>query len=604
MPNRLAQETSPYLLQHQHNPVDWWPWCDEAIARARAEGRPIFLSIGYSACHWCHVMEHESFEDPQIAEFLNEHFVCIKVDREERPDLDQVYMGAVQAMTGSGGWPMSVFLTPELKPFFGGTYWPPYPRQGAAGFMQVLEAIDRFWLEQRGKAEAQAKQLTEHLQETFDAVPSTEVDEGLLRHAAHKLTQQFDMTNGGFGTQPKFPQPMALQFLLRMWRRTGQETLRDMVRLNLDKMARGGIYDHLGGGFARYSVDDRWLVPHFEKMLYDNALLTSAYLDGYLVTGDAAYARVVRETIDYVRGSMTDERGGFHSTEDADSEGEEGRFYLWTPEEIREVLGPECGERFAAVYDVSDRGNFEGRNILNLPQTIEQSAERIGCEAADLRAELDESRAKLLDVRSRRVRPGKDDKILLSWNALMIEAMARAGGVLGEAAYTESAVKAAEFLLAELTRDDGRLLHCWRAGQSRLDAYLDDYAYFVQALVTLYETTFDERWIEHAARLADVMLRHFGDDRHGALFYTADDHERLIVRNKDLHDSSVPSGNSVAASGSVAIGTAVRAFRLDCRGRGDCGIGRPVAGTHPHGDGPDAVRGGPDGWTGAGIGCG
>ena len=559
MSNRLALENSPYLLQHKDNAVDWYPWGPEALNRARDEQKPIFLSIGYSACHWCHVMERESFDNPEIGAFLNARFINIKVDREERPDLDQIYMNAVQIITRQGGWPMSVFLTPDLQPFFGGTYWPPYPRMGMPGFVQVIQAVDELWRTRREQAVEQAAQLTEYLQHPESpggpgSQNQTRVDEQFLQTAAVGLQREFDTVHGGFGSKPKFPHAMALQFLLRLWRRTGRNGLLDMVRLNLDKMARGGIYDHLAGGFSRYSVDERWLVPHFEKMLYDNALLSGVYLDAYQATGDPSYGRVVRETLDYVLGYLTDPAGGFHSSEDADSEGEEGKFYLWTPDEVKQVLGVERGERFCYIYDVSDGGNFEGRNILNLPKTIGQCASLKGWAPDGLQAELDESRRELLAVRDRRVRPGKDDKVLLGWTALMIDPLARAGGVFGESKYLEAATRAADFILAQMTRPDGRLLHAWRGGQAKLDAYLDDYAFFIQALVTLYESSFDERWVAQAVRLADLVLQHFADPQVAGFFYTADDHERLIARNKDFLESSVPSGNAVAAMALLRLG--------------------------------------------------
>ena len=555
MPNRLAHETSPYLLQHANNPVDWYPWCDDALARARAEDRPIFLSIGYSACHWCHVMEHESFENDAIAAQLNEHFVCIKVDREERPDLDQIYMQAVQLLTGHGGWPMSVFLTPDLRPFHGGTYWPPEPRRGMQGFSQVLDAVLTAWRERREQVDSMGQKLTLRLQ---DISRSTEDESqptrALLQAAEARLEQAFDFTHGGFGRAPKFPHPMDLQLLLRNWLRHPRDGVLEMVRLNLDKMARGGIYDHLGGGFARYSVDDRWLVPHFEKMLYDNALLAGAYLDGYVVTGEGHYATVVRETLDYVLRDMTDDRGGFYSTEDADSEGEEGKFYVWTPEEVERVLGPERGRRFCYVFDVTDTGNFEGRSILNLPKTIDQCASLRGWDVDELVAELAKSRAELLQARERRVHPGKDDKVLVSWNGLMIDSLARAAGVLRDSRYLTAAARAAEFILREVRGDDGRLLHCWRHGQARFSAYLDDYAYLINALTTLYEAQFEERWIDEAVRLADLVIEHFVDHESGGFFFTADDHETLIARTKDMHDSSVPSSNGMAATALWRLG--------------------------------------------------
>ena len=483
MGNRLAGETSPYLLQHANNPVDWYPWCEEALARAKEEDRPIFLSVGYSACHWCHVMEHESFEDPELAAKLNAGFVCVKVDREERPDLDQIYMNSVQLMTGRGGWPMSVFLTPDLKPFFGGTYWPPIRRHNMPGFGEVLDAVVDAWRNRRGQALARADQLTEHLRNVGRAeTTQASSPEVLFAAATSGLEQVFDFTHGGFGTAPKFPHPVDLCLLLRIWERTRRDGVLKMIYLNLDKMARGGIYDHLAGGFARYSVDEKWLVPHFEKMLYDNALLTRAYLEGYLVSRNPDYARIARETCDYVLNYMTDARGGFHSTEDADSEGEEGKFYVWTPQQIEAVLGADRASRFCYVYDVTQAGNFEGHNILNLPKTIEQCAQLRNWNAAELAEELVASRSELLQDRDRRIRPAKDDKVLVSWNGLMIDALARVSVALDQPRYLEAARQAAEFILGEMGTGDGRLFHCWREGQARHPAYLDDYAYLIQAL--------------------------------------------------------------------------------------------------------------------------
>lgn len=567
MSNRLADESSPYLLQHKDNPVDWHPWGPEALEKAKREQKPIFLSIGYSACHWCHVMEHESFENDEIAGLLNERFVCIKVDREERPDLDHIYMNAVQLMTGHGGWPMSVFLTPDLQPFYGGTYWPPHDARGMPGFDRIILAVHDAWTNRREQAIEQAGKLTEAIQSVEGHAGSGRgLSPELLHTAAVQLERAFDFTHGGFGRAPKFPHSMDLQLLLRVWQRqVGQASLPartgkdahptlNMVCLTLDKMAAGGIYDHLGGGFARYSVDERWLVPHFEKMLYDNALLTLAYLEGYQATRDEKYARVARETLDYVLRDLTDPTGMFHSTEDADSEGEEGKFYVWMPKEIYEVLGEDRGIRFCYVYDVSDGGNFEhGASILNLPKTIEQCAGVRGWELEQVQRELAEDRAKLLAVRSRRVRPGKDDKVLVSWNALMIDAMARAARALDEPKYLAAARQATESLLRELRRPDGRLLHAWRHGKAKLDAYLDDYTYLVNALVSLYEASFEEQWIGEAVRLADLVLAHFRDPA-GGFFYTADDHEQLIARHKDLQDGSVPSGNSMAAYGLLRLG--------------------------------------------------
>jgi uncharacterized protein YyaL (SSP411 family) len=556
MPNRLAQESSPYLLQHQNNPVDWYPWGPEAIEKARREDKPIFLSIGYSACHWCHVMEHESFENDAIARVLNENFVAIKVDREERPDLDQIYMNAVQMLTGHGGWPMSVFLTSELKPFYGGTYWPPHSSRGMPGFDQILAAVIDAWKNRREQALTAADQLTAELRNVGEVTAgnSDKLNIEQIDSAVVQLRRAFDNTYGGFGQAPKFPHPMDLQLLVRVAHRTGQSGPLDMVRLTLNRMAAGGIYDHLGGGFARYSVDAQWLVPHFEKMLYDNALLASAYLDAYLVIGDQNYARVVRETLNYIIRDMTDPAGGFYSTEDADSEGHEGLFYTWTADEIDAVLGEANGATFGRVYDVSDVGNFEGRNILNLPKTLEQCAKILGRDSHDLEAELADSREKLFLAREKRVRPGRDDKIIVAWNGLMIDAMARAGAALNEPEYVITASEAASFILSRLRLDSGRLLHTARAGTAKLDAYLDDYASLANALVSLYEASFNERWIDAAANLMDIVLEKFADPSGGGFFYTASDHEQLITRTKELTDSSTPSGNALAATALLRLG--------------------------------------------------
>jgi len=556
MANRLAGESSPYLLQHKDNPVDWYPWGEAALARAREEQKPIFLSIGYSACHWCHVMEHESFEDKGIAHKLNESFVCIKVDREERPDVDQIYMNAVQILTGHGGWPMSVFLTPDLKPFFGGTYWPPHAGRGMPGFDQVIDAVNDAWENRREQAIEGASNLTERLHQLAHAGEEHgELSFQLLQQAAARLERSFDHAHGGFGGAPKFPHSMDLQVLLRYWRRQRRDGVLDMVRLTLDRMAAGGIYDHLGGGFARYSVDARWLVPHFEKMLYDNALLVRAYLDGLVVTGNADYGRVVRETLDYVLRDMTDPQGGFYSTEDADSEGEEGKFYLWTPGEVREVLGEEAAKTFCYCYDVTDEGNFEGKNILNLPKTLPQCASMLDRDLEELKAELAESRRKLFAVREKRTRPGRDDKVLVSWNGLMIASMARAGMVLEEPKYVQAARRAADFILEQMRSTDGRLLHTWRGGTAKLAAYLDDYMALVDALISVHEASGEPRLVEEAVGLANLVLELFRDKDRGGFFYTASDHEPLITRNKDVHDASVPSGNALAATALLRLGS-------------------------------------------------
>lgn len=549
MPNRLATETSPYLLQHKENPVDWYPWGPEALKRAKEEQKAIFLSIGYSACHWCHVMEHESFESEEIAAQLNESFVCIKVDREERPDLDQIYMNATQMMTGRGGWPMSVFLTPDLKPFYTGTYWPPKAARGMPGFDQVLTAVNRAWQENREDVLKTADQITESLDELSQSDAADELNDDVLSFAAQHFQRTFDATHGGFGGAPKFPSPMALRFLLRDWYRRERDTSLNMVKITLDRMAAGGIYDHLGGGFARYSVDERWLVPHFEKMLYDNAQLATTYLEAFQATGDQEYARAVRETLDYTLRDMTDPGGAFYSTEDADSEGVEGKFYVWTPSQLQEVLGAEAAATFARVYDVTDGGNFEdGQSILNLPKTIAQQAELLGRDLEELKAELADSRAKLFEVREQRVHPHKDDKVIVAWNGLMIDAMASAGAVLGEERYLDAARNAADFLLGDLRREDGRLLHTWRHGKAKIDAYLDDYGCLANGLISLYEASGEGRYLDEAAALIDVLFDKFQDKQGHAFFYTAEDQEELIVRSKDFADSAVPSGNGIVAS--------------------------------------------------------
>ncbi|MBX9791742.1 MAG: thioredoxin domain-containing protein [Pirellulales bacterium] len=560
MPNRLAGESSPYLLQHKDNPVDWYPWGAEALERAKREGKPIFLSIGYSACHWCHVMEHESFENATIAKQINDEFVPIKVDREERPDLDQIYMNAVQMMTGRGGWPMSMFLTPDLQPFFGGTYWPPTSKHGMPGFDRVLAAVADAWRTRRKEIVEQAGQLTEQLRDIGRAEGAVgDVPDDLVERAAAELERTFDAVHGGFGQAPKFPHPMDLRVLLRAWRRlpkgdARRATLLNVVTHTLDRMAAGGIYDHLGGGFHRYSVDERWLVPHFEKMLYDNALLVPTYLEAFQATGRDDYATIARETLDYLLREMNDPAGGFYSTQDADSEGEEGKFYVWTPAELETVLGPARAKAVATFYDVSAAGNFEGHNILNRTRSFDDCAKLLGREPGELATEIDESRKLLLAARLKRVPPGLDDKVLTGWNALAIEAFAQAGAILAEPRYIEAARRAADFLLTKLRGDNGRLLHTWRAGRARFDAYLDDYAALAAALVTLYETTFDERWIDEAVMLVETMLDEFADVEAGGFFYTADNHETLIARTKDAQDSSVPSGNALAATALVRLG--------------------------------------------------
>lgn len=554
MPNRLAKETSPYLLQHQNNPVDWYPWGAEAFAAAKKLDRPVFLSVGYSACHWCHVMEHESFENAEIAKKLNDNFISVKVDREERPDVDQIYMNAVQSLTGRGGWPMSVFLTPDKQPFYGGTYWPPKAARGMPGFDAVLDAVLDAWKNRRAALFDQAKQLTDHLQVVGSAGtgPGDGVlDVGVVTVVEAALARNFDAREGGFGAAPKFPHPMDMRVLLRIAKRAGSAMAREMVTFTLDKMIGGGIYDQLAGGFHRYSTDARWLVPHFEKMLYDNALLAGALVETYQATGRDEYARTLRETLDFILRDMTDPSGGFFSTLDADSEGEEGKYYVWTVKEVEAVLGPEEAKLFNAAYDITPVGNFEieahpGRNIPNLPRKLADVARTLELDVGDLQSRLAAARAKLLEVRKKRVPPGLDDKVLVSWNGLMIDAMAAAAGALGEPRYLAAAQKAADFILTKLRKPDGRLLHAYRHGQAKFDGYLDDYACLANALVSLYEADFDARWINEAGALCDVMLERFADKVSGGFFYTADDHEELIARNKDVYDNATPSGTGMA----------------------------------------------------------
>jgi uncharacterized protein len=534
MANHLADETSPYLLQHKDNPVDWYPWGEEALGRARGEDKPILLSIGYSACHWCHVMERESFEDPETAGLMNDLFVCIKLDREERPDLDAIYMEACQAMTGSGGWPLNVFLTPEHVPFYAGTYFPPQSRLGMPSWRQVLEAVAHAWQEKRDEIRAGGARIAERLQGGALLRPSDEpLDDGALDAAVEGLRATYDAANGGFGGAPKFPPASALEFLLRRG-----ET--EMTAHTLRAMASGGMYDQVGGGFSRYSVDPYWLVPHFEKMLYDNALLARAYLHGWQVTGDALFRSVVEETLDWALKEMRAPEGGFFSALDADSEGEEGKFYVWTVDELRAALDGETDvDEAIAWFGATDRGNFEGRNI---PVRGPGAPER-----------LPEWRRVLYEARAQRVWPGLDDKRLTSWNALMISALAEAGAVLERADYVEAASRCAEFLLGSLRDGEGRLLRTWKDGEARLNAYLEDHAYLLEALVTLYEATFEPRWFTEARALADAMIERFGDLDQGGFFETSSDHERLLARRKDLEDHPIPSGNASAAYGLLRL---------------------------------------------------
>jgi uncharacterized protein YyaL (SSP411 family) len=545
--NRLVGETSPYLLQHAHNPVDWFPWTQEALELARAQDRPILLSVGYSACHWCHVMERESFENEETARIMNEHFVNIKVDREERPDLDAIYMNFVQMTTGQGGWPLTVFLTPDLLPFYGGTYFPPENAHGRPGFKTVLLSVLRFYRERRSEIESSRTVITQHLEQAGTLLPSgSALNERLLDDSAEGICRQFDSRHGGFGPAPKFPGSMILSFLLRHYHRTRDNAALKAATTTLDKMAKGGIYDQLGGGFHRYSVDERWLVPHFEKMLYDNALLARSYLEAYQVTKNEHYREVVEETLDYVRRDLTDPSGGFYSSEDADSEGVEGKFYVWEPEEIDSVLGPEEGRLFRDYYDVSKPGNWGGMSILNHRRELGPLAEEYGHDQGLIKARLKASREKLLKKRQDRVRPGLDDKVVASWNGLMLTAFAEAALVLDDDTYLKTALRSAGFLTSQML-SEGCLYRTWKQGNARLNGYVDDYAHVVEGLLAVFQLTGDILWLERAAELMDAQIELFYDSRNGDFFFTASNHEALLVRHKELLDSATPSGNSTSA---------------------------------------------------------
>jgi len=543
--NRLVHETSPYLLQHAHNPVDWYAWGEEALKKAKAEDKPILLSIGYAACHWCHVMERESFEDPPTAKLMNDHFVSIKVDREERPDLDRIYQSAVQMMGVHGGWPLTAFLTPDGEPFYGGTYYPPDDRHGLPSFTRILLSVSRAWREDRDEVRTAVGQFLEGL-DRLNRFPAslTEPTGAVVEAAIRALSRSVDPVHGGIGRAPKFPHPSALELLLRAGARTDRFAL-DMVTLTLRKMANGGIYDQVGGGFHRYSVDERWLVPHFEKMLYDNAQLICVYVHVHQATGDPFFARIARESIGYVLREMAHPDGGFYSTQDADSEGVEGKFFVWTKEEVLRVLGPELGELCCRAFDVSEAGNFEHKNILHVVATPEQLAQRFGKTPDEIGMLLGQVKCKLFGARGARVKPGRDEKILTAWNGLMISACAAAGTVLGHGEALEAGVKAADFIERNLTRD-GRLLRTWTAGEAKLPGYLDDYAFLTGALLDLYEATLDDRFFRRAEALHRVTLEQFWDDAEGGFFFTAKDHERLVARMKSAYDEAIPSGTAVA----------------------------------------------------------
>ena len=543
-PNKLITEKSPYLLQHANNPVEWYAWGDEAFEKAKSEDKPIFLSIGYSTCHWCHVMAHESFEDPYVAELLNESFISIKVDREERPDIDKIYMTVCQLMTGSGGWPLTIIITPDKKPFFAGTYFPKETRFGRIGLVDLVKRVKDLWTNERKQLVESSEKITFALQDANSESPGRSLAESVLKNTHSQLSGRFDKQNGGFGTAPKFPTPHNLLFLLRFWRRTGDEGALKMVEKTLKAMRMGGIYDHIGFGFHRYSTDPNWLVPHFEKMLYDQALLILAYLDAYQATSKEEYANTAKEVLAYVLRDMTSPDGAFYSAEDADSEGEEGKFYVWSKGEIEEILGVEEAEVFSKLYNVDINGNFfdeatkskTGKNIIHLKSDLSDT----------LTIDIELIRNKLFEAREKRIKPHKDDKVLTDWNGLMIAAFANAGYIFNEPKYIQVAEKAVDFILNQIKNSEGRLLHRYRKGGADILAFLDDYAFLVWGLINLYEASFETRYLEKAIKLTEEQLKLFWDSSIGAYFFTAEDAESLLTRQKETYDGAIPSGNSVA----------------------------------------------------------
>ena len=552
--NRLLQEKSPYLLQHAYNPVDWFPWGEEAFAKAKREDKPVLLSVGYSTCYWCHVMEQESFANPEIASLMNALVVPIKVDREERPDIDAIYMAAVQAMSGSGGWPMTVFLTPEGKPFWGGTYLPPEDRWGRPGLPTVLRSIAEAWRTKRGEVLEASEALTQHIQASPQGDAGAALTEDVLTDAARQIGAEYDDAFGGFGPAPKFPRAHSLSFLLRVWSRTKEPRLLEMVESTLQAMARGGLHDQLGGGFHRYSTDRQWLVPHFEKMLYDQALLARAALEAFQVTGHPAYAELARDVFEYVLRDLRDPGGAFYSAEDAGEVGQEGEFYVFRPEEIDAALGADEAKLFKTFYGVTAEGNFErGQSILHVAQPLEAMAASFGVSADDARARLAAARGTLLAARGRRQRPHRDEKILTDWNGLMIAALAYGARVLEEPRYAEAARQAGDFLLQHV-RGRGELLHRYRDGQAGIPGFLDDYAFLAWGLTDLYEATLDARWLAEAKRLTSEMVRLFWDEERGGFFLSGELNERLIAKTRELYDGALPSGNSVAALNLVRLG--------------------------------------------------
>lgn len=545
-PNKLIKEKSPYLLQHAYNPVDWYPWSEEAFEKARGEDKPIFLSLGYSTCHWCHVMERESFEDEEVAAILNNNFVPIKVDREERPDVDHIYMSVCQAMTGQGGWPLTILMTPDKKPFYAGTYFPKHEKWGRIGLVDILIQVSEKWRQDPDLLIRTGEQVTQAVKSRDKGPAAGKITVKILEEAYMEARRHFDRRHGGFGPAPKFPTPHNLAFLLRYWKRNNDPEAVAIVEKTLESMYRGGIYDHVGYGFARYSTDEKWLVPHFEKMLYDNALLALAYTEGYQATGQQLYARVAKEIFTYILRDMASSEGGFYSAEDADSEGQEGKFYVWTPAEIKNILGDKDGKIFCELFDITPKGNFEGQSIPNLINAPPfNDAGELTLETEGSAGSIERLRQELFNAREKRVHPYKDDKILTSWNGLMIAAMARGAAVFGEDVYREAAVGAVEFIFKKMRRPDGRLLARYRDGESAYPAYLDDYAFLTWGLLELYQATFNTSHLERALELTGQIIDLFWDEENGGFFFNGKDAEQLISRPKEIYDGALPSGNSV-----------------------------------------------------------
>lgn len=565
--NRLGSTGSPYLLQHAENPVDWYPWGDEAFQRARDTDKPIFLSIGYATCHWCHVMAHESFEDEEVASLLNQHFVSIKVDREERPDIDQIYMSVCQSLTGHGGWPLSIFMTPEAKPFYAGTYFPKRGRMGMPGFMDIVGGLATLWKQERTRLLESVDTVTRALQSPGQGDEhGVELGTATLKHGFEQFRKSFDSRWGGFGSAPKFPTPHNLSFLLRWYKRSGENAALHMVEKTLEHMRAGGIFDHIGGGFHRYSVDARWLVPHFEKMLYDQALLAIAAIESYQVTKKDRYGSVTREIFAYVLRDMTAPEGGFYSAEDADSEGEEGRFYVWTPEEVKDCLGQEHGDLFNRFYHITEEGNFEhGRSIPHTTESLESFGQREGIPNDTLQRLLQESLTRLFERRDQRIHPLKDDKILTAWNGLMIAAMALGHQALGAAEYAEAARKSADFILGTMRKHNGRLYRRYRNGDVAIPGFLEDYAFLVWGLIELYQATFELAFLEEAIRINRETIDLFWDEEGAGFVFTGRDSERLIAPGKDIYDGAIPSGNSVALMNLLRLGRITGDTRLEER---------------------------------------